>query len=66
MLRIKEPLTETIVAMAPSHTAYVDDIFFREKFGEDMENTDYKVHPVEILSLKIGWITNTPEGKGFL
>jgi len=24
------------------------------------------VHPVEVLSLKIGWIINTPEGKEFL
>jgi hypothetical protein len=38
LLRIKEPFSESIVAMAPSHTAYVDDIFFREKFGEDKEN----------------------------
>ena len=65
-LRIKEPLNEHIVAMAPSHTAHVDDIFFREKFGEDLENKKYKVHPVEIHSLKIGWIANTAEGKEFL
>lgn len=24
------------------------------------------MHPVEVLSLKIGWIINTPEGKEFL
>jgi len=35
LLRVKEPLNESIIAMAPSHTAYVDDIFFREKLGDD-------------------------------
>lgn len=66
LLKIKEPINDTIIAMATSHTAYVDDDFFEKKFGEDKENPEYKVHPVEVLSLKIGWIINTPEGKEFL
>lgn len=66
LLKVAEPMNDNIVAMATSHTAYVDDLFFEEKMGEDKTNPKYKVHPVEVLSLKIGWIINTPEGKEFL
>ena len=66
LLKIAEPINDSIIAMATSHTAYVDDDFFQNQFGEDKNNASYKVHPVEVLSLKIGWIVNTPEGKEFL
>ena len=66
LLKINEPINDSIIAMSTSHTAYVDDEFFQKQFGEDKDHEEYKVHPVEVLSLKIGWIVNTPEGKEFL
>ena len=29
LLKIEEPMNDTIIAMATSHTAYVDDDFFK-------------------------------------
>jgi hypothetical protein len=66
VLRIKEPLNNRIIAMASSHTAFIDDKFYKESFFENKRNLNYKAFPVEIVSLKINWIISTPEGKEFL
>jgi hypothetical protein len=34
VLRIKYPMNDSIVAMATSSTAYIDDDFYKNKFGE--------------------------------
>jgi hypothetical protein len=59
-------LSDTIVAIAASHTAYVDDDFYTTQFGEKTDKVNYKAFPVEVVSLPIGWIISTPEGKDFL
>ena len=66
VLRIKEPLNEHIIAIATSHTAYIDDHFYEEKFEENTKRPDYKAFPVKVVSLPIGWIISSPEGKEFL
>jgi hypothetical protein len=66
VLRIQEPLNDTIIAIATSHTAYVDDEFYVQKFGENKKNANFKAFPVQVVSLPIGWIISTPEGKEFL
>lgn len=66
ILRIKAPLNDSIIAIDSSPTLYVDDIFYKEVFGEDKKNQNYKAYPVEIYALKIDWIVSTPAGKEFL
>jgi hypothetical protein len=46
VLRIKEPLAEHIIAMAASHTTYVDEDFYEKKFGENNKRADFKAFPV--------------------
>ena len=66
VLRIKEPINDSLIAMAPSNTAYVDDDFYRNRFGEDVTDPTNKAFPVNVVSLRIGWIISTNEGKQFL
>jgi hypothetical protein len=66
VLRIKEPLNESIIAISTSHTAYVDDEFYEKNFEENKKKADFKAFPVKVVSLPIGWIISTPEGKEFL
>ena len=66
VLRVKKPFNDTIIAMAESHTAFIDDGFYRSRFGENIDDTSMKAFPIEVVCLKIDWIINTQEGKEFL
>ena len=66
VLRIKQPMNDSIVALATSNTAYIDDDFYKEKFGENLKDEQKKAFPVNIVSMKINWIISTQEGKDFL
>ena len=39
VLRVKEPINETMVAMGSSHTLFIDEEFYRKKFGEDIHDS---------------------------
>ena len=64
VLHVAHPLNENIIAIESSDSAYIDDLFFKNKFGDQL-NSDYKAYPVDVVSLKINWIISTPEGKEF-
>jgi hypothetical protein len=66
VLRVESPLNDSIIAIDSSPTLYVDDLFYREVFKEDVKNQSYKAYPVEVFALKIDWIVSTPAGKEFL
>jgi hypothetical protein len=59
-------LNDSIIAIDSSPCLYVDNLFYREVFKEDVKNQDYKAYPVNIFALKIDWIVSTPAGKEFL
>jgi hypothetical protein len=59
VLRVKEPLNDTIVTLQASITSYIDEDFYKEKVGEDMDDKDCKGFPVDVVSLKVGWIIST-------
>jgi hypothetical protein len=59
-------MNDSIVALATSNTAYIDDDFYKEKFGENLKDEQKKAFPVNIVSMKINWIISTKEGKEFL
>ena len=66
VLRVKEPINETMVAMGSSHTLFIDEEFYRKKFGEDIHDSSLKAFPVEVVCLRIDWIINTQQGLKFL
>ena len=49
--------------MATSCTAYIDDDFYKNEFGE---SRDHKAFPVNVVCMRIGWVIQTQEGKKFL
>jgi hypothetical protein len=57
-----------IVSMASSRTIYLDDNFYRDSMGEDKIEKHYKSYPVDISTIKIGWILDSEDdaGKEFL
>ena len=52
-------MNDSLIAMAPSNTAYVDEDFYKNRFGEDILDTSTKAFPVNVVSLRIGWIIST-------
>ena len=59
-------MNNSIVAMATSSTAYIDDDFYKNKFGEFAKEDQKKAFPVNVVAMKINWIISTKEGKYFL
>ena len=55
-------MNDTIVAMASSHTLFIDEEFYLKKFGENIHDTTLKAFPVEVVCLRIDWIINTKQG----
>ena len=66
VLRVKAPLNDRIIAMASSHTLFIDDEFFLKKFGENTNDSSLKAFPVEVVCLRIDWIINSQSGQDFL
>ena len=66
VLRVKDAMNESIVAMASSHTLFIDEQFYNKKFGENINDTSLKAFPVEVVCLRIDWIINTQQGQDFL
>ena len=62
ILRVKAPLNDRIIAMASSHTLFIDDEFFLKKFGENTNDSSLKAFPVEVVCLRIDWIINSQSG----
>lgn len=68
ILRVKEIGDGDIVSMASSRTIYLDDNFYKSSMKEDKVEKQYKSYPVDIQTMKIGWILDTDDdaGKEFL
>lgn len=66
ILKIDEPLNETVVKLGYSTSKYVDSNLFKRCLDEDPNNKDYHSFPVDVVALRIQWILMTPEGKLFL
>ena len=56
VLRVKKPLNDSIVGLATSSTAYIDNDFYTKNFGE---KPDYKAFPVNIFCMRIDWVIDT-------
>ena len=67
ILRVKE-MDGDIVAMASSRTIYLDDYFYKNSMKEDKIEKQYKSYPVDLQTIKIGWILDAEDdaGKEFL
>jgi len=48
ILKINEPISDTIISMGEASTIYVDTKYFREKMGEDIKNPNYSSYPCNI------------------
>ena len=66
ILRLEDPFSDDIVAMAASRSIYLDDNFYTKRMGEQMSNMDFKSYPVNVQCLRIGWIIYEPEGVDLL
>lgn len=65
ILKIKACNSEEIIAMKESSTIYIDDMFFRQKMGEDKNNDNFHSYSVQLVGLRINWMLKK-EGKAFL
>ena len=48
ILRLEEPFSDDIVAMAASRSIYLDDDFYNRSMGEQKSNIDFKSYPVNV------------------
>lgn len=63
ILRVKE-MDGDIVAMASSRTIYLDDYFYKNSMKEDKIEKQYKSYPVDLQTIKIGWILDAEDDAG--
>ena len=63
VLRVREALNDNIIAMATSHTAYIDAYFYCNHFNEDHNSETNKAFPVDVYCMRIDWVITTDEGK---
>ena len=64
MIRANNTYNDRIVAMAQSSSIYVDQLFFRDSMNDTEKQL--RSYPVSIISVKVGWLVNEPQGKDFL
>ena len=61
VLRINQPFSKDIIAIADASSQFIDDLFFQNKMGEKKEKEQMALHdvvsyPVKIVCLRVGWI----------
>ena len=62
ILRLEEPFSDDIVAMAGSRSIYLDDNFYTNSMGEQKSNMKFKSYAINVKCLRVGWIVYEPEG----
>jgi hypothetical protein len=77
-LKVAEKFNDKIVAINSHTSSYVDNAFYRDKFGENQqqkdfeinlqmfEKTEYKNYPVSNWAFRIDWILTHDDGKKLL
>ena len=62
-LKIKQKFNEEIVAIQGATTSYIDNAYYREKYGEAQDNDavllyedTFKNYPVSTWAFRIDWI----------
>ena len=75
-LKVAEKFNDKIVAINSHTSSYVDNAFYRDKFGENqqqkdfafigLEQTEYKNYPVSNWAFRIDWILTHDDGKKLL
>lgn len=56
--------------MSESNTLYVDQLFYSQMMGENINKTSYSSYPVKVVALRIGWMLQSKsdgiDGRYFL
>ena len=60
ILRLEEPFSDDIVAMAASRSIYIDENFYTNEMGDQKTNKNFKSYPVNVECLRVGWIIYEP------
>jgi len=48
--------------MSESNTLYVDQLFYTQNMGENLNKTTYSSYPVKVVALRIGWMLQSSDG----
>ena len=56
ILKIKNPASETIVAMSHASSIYLDNKYFKERMHEDLDSREYGSYPIKLVGLRLGWM----------
>ena len=65
-IKLRKYDNDEILKVAPSSCAYIDDEFFKEDMGEDLEDPSCNTHSTTIKAIRVDWMLNEDEGLKFL
>jgi hypothetical protein len=60
VLRVEDAIDSNIVSIKPAYSSYIDDLFYKNHMGEEIDTRHS--FPVKVVALEIGWILNYAEG----
>lgn len=55
-----------IMAVEPSSSSYVDELYFRDVMGEKEQGDNCRTYAVKIVQIRADWILNSEDGLIFL
>ena len=61
-LIIKQKEEDSIIAVSPSTSSYVDEDYFNKVVGEDIDNPNNLTYAVSFRCIRADWLINKPEG----
>lgn len=52
--------------MSHSSSIYIDDVYFKDKMGENIDNNEYSSYPINLKAFRLGWLLMEEDGKKLL
>ena len=68
VFRYSHKLTEDIVRIHESYTTYIDEVYYKNKMREQVDDPSSNSYAVKVVALEVGWIIDekTKDGMKFL
>lgn len=61
VLKVSNSHSDEIIKMEESNSIYVDNKFYRESMGENVDDPSYSSFPVKVVALRMGWMLKSED-----
>ena len=59
VLKVSRTHSDQIIKMTDSNSIYVDDIFYKIKMKEKLDEPDCSSYPVRVVAVGVGWMLHS-------